>query len=124
MARKRRIEHHEIVRLFAQQLRAVRKERAMSQQALAQAAMVTGSYVGKLERAEAAAGIDMVARLAEALRVPPERLIASDRRASALPVFRSQIQRHVRKILSRNNEQSMQAIAVVLGMLDNALARQ
>jgi len=43
---------------------------------------------------------------------------------AALPVFKHQIQRHVRRMLGRTDEQSLQAIAVVLGLLDNALARQ
>jgi transcriptional regulator with XRE-family HTH domain len=125
MARKKRIEHHGIVQQFARRLRAVRKERGMSQQDLALKAMVTTSYVGKLERSGSAPGLDMVGRLAEALGVAPEKLITSTgREVAALPVFKHQIQRHVRNMLGRTDEQSLQAIAVVMGLLDNALARQ
>ena len=96
----------------------------MSQLALAQRAIVTTSYIGKLERAEAAAGIDMLGRLAEALGIQPERLIAGTHAASSLPVARDQIQRHIKRLLGRDDAQGLQAVAVVLSLIDNALARK
>jgi len=97
----------------------------MSQLALAQRAIVTSSYIGKLERGEAAPGIDMLGRLAEALGIEPEKLIASNAIIpSSIPVIRAQIQQQVRKLLSRDDEQGLRAVAIVLGLIDNALARK
>ena len=125
MARKKRIDHHPVVKTFAARLRATRRERGMSQMALAHRSLVTYSYIGKLERAEAAAGIDMLGRLADALGVNPAMLITDVKNpTSSLPVVREQIQRHVKKLLGRDAEESLQAIAVVMGLLDNAVARQ
>lgn len=125
MARKKRIQHHPIVEQFAERLRNVRRKRGMSQQALAFKAMVTPGYVGKLERSEAAPGLDMVGRLAEALGVAPESLVTGKGRApSPSWVIKDEIQRHVKKMLGRDDDTALQAIAVVLGLLDNALARR
>jgi transcriptional regulator with XRE-family HTH domain len=57
----------EIVRRFAARLREVRRSRGMTQAELGEAAGVAASYVGRLEAAGAAPGIDLVARLAAAL---------------------------------------------------------
>jgi transcriptional regulator with XRE-family HTH domain len=65
--RKKRVEHAEIVRLFAARLRELRYSRGMTQADLARAAHITTSYVGRLEAGGAAPGIDLVDRLATAL---------------------------------------------------------
>lgn len=65
--RKSRIDHAEIVGLFAARLREVRRSRGMTQADLARLAHVTVSYVGRLEGGGAAPGIDLVDRLAGAL---------------------------------------------------------
>lgn len=57
----------EIVRLFAARLREVRRSRGLTQAELGEAAGVAASYIGRLEAAGAAPGIDLVARLATAL---------------------------------------------------------
>ena len=73
MAKRRRIRHAEIVELFAARLREVRHSRGMTQAELARQAHVTVSYIGRLESAGAAPGIDLVERLAKALgKTPPE----------------------------------------------------
>lgn len=65
--RKRRIEHAEVVRLFAARLRELRHSRGMTQAELARLANITTSYIGRLEAGGAAPGIDLVGRLAAAL---------------------------------------------------------
>src|SRR5262245_17775488 len=68
MAKKRpRLQHAEIVELFAARLREVRHSRGMTQAELARQAHITVAYVGRLENAGAAPGIDLVERLAKAL---------------------------------------------------------
>lgn len=65
--KKTKIAHAESVRLFAACLREVRLSRGMTQAELAHQARVSEAYIGRLERAEGAPGIDLVARLAKAL---------------------------------------------------------
>jgi transcriptional regulator with XRE-family HTH domain len=68
MGRQRpRTRQAEIVRLFAARLREVRRTRGLTQAGLGEAAGVAASYIGRLEAAGAAPGIDLVARLATAL---------------------------------------------------------
>ena len=68
MARQRpRTRQAEIVRLFAARLREIRRSRGLTQAELAESANVATSYVGRLEAAGAAPGIDLVARLAASL---------------------------------------------------------
>jgi transcriptional regulator with XRE-family HTH domain len=62
-----RIQHAEIVGRFAARLRELRHSRGLTQAALAGQAQVTVSYIGRLEAAGAAPGIDLVERLATAL---------------------------------------------------------
>jgi len=61
--------------IFAANLRALRAERGLTQEALADAAGFNRNYVGMLEREENAATIDTVEKLAIALGVTPHSLI-------------------------------------------------
>ena len=63
-------------RIFARNLRAVRGARGMSQEALADAAKLDRTYISALERELYSASIDTVERLAQALSVPPDDLLA------------------------------------------------
>ena len=76
MAQKKHIRHHPIVAHFAARLRETRTASGLSQQALAQRAKVSTTYIGKLERGESSVGIDMLARLSEALGIEPVALLA------------------------------------------------
>lgn len=73
--KKKRIDHHPIVGEFAQRLRAARRRLGLSQYDLAIKSGMALTYCGKLERAECAAGIDTVARLAEVLGVSAASLV-------------------------------------------------
>lgn len=68
----------EIVRRFAARLREVRRSRGLTQADLGKAAGVATSYVGRLEAAGAAPGIDLVARLAAALGTTVHDLLPAD----------------------------------------------
>ena len=58
--RKTRIQHDEIVQLFAIRLKELRRAAGLTQAELARKAQVTTSYVGRLESGGAAPGIDLV----------------------------------------------------------------
>ena len=66
----------EIVCRFAANLRARRHELGMTQAELSRSAKIALSYVGRLEAATSSPGIDLLDRLAGALGVAPEALIA------------------------------------------------
>ena len=79
MAKKKpQIKHAKIVDRFSRRLRELRTSRGMRQSDVAQAASITTSYVARLESAGAAPGIDLVARLANALGTTVEDLLQGD----------------------------------------------
>ena len=65
-----------IVRRFAANLRAKRHELGMTQAELSRKAKIALSYVGRLEAGTSSPGIDLLDRLAGALGVRPEELLA------------------------------------------------
>jgi transcriptional regulator with XRE-family HTH domain len=68
MARQQKIRHDDVVRLFGQRLREVRRSRGLTQADLAERAEVTVGYVSRLESgAGGAVGLDLLARLAASL---------------------------------------------------------
>src|SRR5438105_303676 len=99
-AKKRRVQHAEIVRRFAGRLREVRISRGMTQAELAQKAFVTISYITRLESAGAAPGIDLVDRLAEAMGTNAEELIGKESRPDGLGVLKDQAKRLFELLLS------------------------
>lgn len=72
------------IRCHAANLRAKWHERGLTQAELSRAAKIALSYVGRLEAGTSAPGIDLLDRLAIALGVKPEELLAGgeDREAA------------------------------------------
>ncbi|QDU23308.1 helix-turn-helix domain-containing protein [Urbifossiella limnaea] len=87
------IRHAGVVERFAARLRELRLARGMTQADLAQQASVTPNYVGKLENAGAAPGIDLVERLGVALGVTASDLLQSSTPSDPRPVLRDQARR-------------------------------
>ncbi|WP_435017967.1 helix-turn-helix domain-containing protein [Tundrisphaera sp. TA3] len=88
--RKIEIEHEPIVGLFAARLREVRLSRGMTQIDLANRAVVTPTYIAKLEGGRVAPGIDLVARLAKALQTTISDLLPEAEPSDPLPLLREQ----------------------------------
>lgn len=65
----------ELRQIFADNLRRARLAAGMSQEELADAAEVDRTYVSALERSRYAASLDVMERLATALRVTPASLL-------------------------------------------------
>lgn len=124
MARKARKDmsvkkrHAEIVQVFARRLREVRRERGISQINLALRAGVHISYIGRLERAESAAGIDTVERLAAALGVPPGTLLTvKGTGQESLSTLHGQVRDNVEATIRKGDVASLHALAVVANAL-------
>ena len=73
--RKSRIQHTEIVQQFAARLRELRQANGLTQAELARQAHVALSHLSKLERGDAAPGLDLLDRLAQALGATVTRLL-------------------------------------------------
>jgi transcriptional regulator with XRE-family HTH domain len=68
----------EIRQLLARNLQRLRQARGLSQEELAHQAGVDRSYVSSLERGIYSATLDMLAKIAGALGVPPQMLLEPD----------------------------------------------
>ncbi len=63
------------LKLFAKRLHELRVGKGVSQEKLAEMANVHRNYVGRLERAEQSPSLDLICRLARALKVRPAELL-------------------------------------------------
>ena len=90
----------------------------MSQISLAFKAGIHISYIGRLERAESAAGIDTVERLAEALGVSPAELLEGGPTDKvSLESVRHQARANVEKALVKGDITSIQALSIMASAL-------
>ena len=64
--------------VLANNLKRLRNERGLSQEALADLAGIDRTYVSSLERKRYSATVDMLDRLAVALKVPASALVEND----------------------------------------------
>lgn len=62
--------HKTVRRILGTRLRALRKERRLSQERLGKKAGLSGKFIGEVERGEKSISMDSLAGLAEALAVP------------------------------------------------------
>lgn len=63
---------------LAANMRRMRQERQLSQEALAELVGIHRNYLGGIERQERNVGLDNIARIARALGVSPSRLLTED----------------------------------------------
>ncbi len=115
--RKVQIEHDEIVRLFAARLRVVRLSRGLTQTELANRAVVTPTYIGKLEAARVAPGIDLVDRLAKALGTTIADLLPETAPTDSLPVLREQ----AAKLTETLKEADRETLTMIVPLLNRLL---
>lgn len=115
--------HAEIVQRFAQRLRELRLARGMTQETLARKAAATTPYIGKLERAGAAPGIDLVERLAVALGISPTELLPAHE-PDPLTVLREQAEIRFCSVMGRGDRSTLEMLVPWLAVLDDALARK
>jgi transcriptional regulator with XRE-family HTH domain len=118
MARRRpRTRQAEIVRRFAARLRELRRSRGFSQAELARRAVVTPSYVARLEAGGAAPGIDLVDRLAQALGVTPADLLPTQTPPDTDVVLRERVTALFQTLLRTADRETLLMLAPLLARL-------
>ena len=118
MARRRQpIQHDPVVRRFAARLRELRRAAGLTQADLARAAHVTVTYVGRLENVGAAPGIDLVARLAQALGVGLTDLLPATDPPDRDAVLRAQARRLFDGLVVSADRETLQLLVPLLGRL-------
>jgi transcriptional regulator with XRE-family HTH domain len=121
--RKKTIKHDEIVARFGVRLRELRLARGMSQAELAGQADVTTNYISRLEGGGAAPGIDLVARLAQALGVAIADLLPGEEAVADLAVTRQQAKRLFDSLLQREDPAVLVLLTQLLARLSDATNR-
>ncbi len=121
---KKRIDYDEVVRRFGDRLRELRLSRGMTQADLAARAAVSTAYVGRLERGGAAAGIDLVARLADALGTSMAELLPSLGPAEPAAVLREQARKLFDGLVKSEDEAVLSLLAQMLARLADAVSAE
>lgn len=75
MAKRAKTKRSEIVGAFSARLRELRRSRGMTQADLATASKATAAYVWRLEAGDVSPGLEVLARLAQALGTTPADLL-------------------------------------------------
>lgn len=121
--RKRvRIRREPVIVTFGANLKALRSGRGFSQRRLAQLAGVHVTYISRLERGEAAPGLDLLDQLARALALPLAQLLPSTK-TDSLPLLQAQARRRLESILQRADSGTLGLLNPWLALLDDNLAR-
>ena len=107
----------EIVLRFAANLRRLRHERGLTQAELARKAKVALSYVGRLESAQSAPGIDLADKLAAALGVSPSELIAGGEERETMPLLRERARELAETLVTSADEDTLRMLNPLLARL-------
>ena len=121
--RKSRVSQAEIVQLFGERLRELRRSRGLTQAELARAAHVTVSYIWRLESGGAAPGIDLVARLAIALGSTLTDLLPTTASPDTLAILREQARRLFDGLLHSADRETFLMLNPLLARLTEAPSR-
>ncbi len=126
MARKTPIRQHAIVLAFAERLRQLRRSRGMTQRELARLSHLTESYISRLENGTIAPGIDLVARVANALGCSLGELLplAAAPERNSRDVVTEQAKRLFDSVLESRDPSFIFLLAQILSMLAEAVERQ
>lgn len=125
MAKKKsQIQHDVIVERFAVRLRELRHSRGLTQSQLAQHAMITASYVGRLESGGAAPGIDLVGRLAAALGTTVHDLLPADAPTEPEAILRDRAKSLFDDLLGRADRETLLMLVPLLARLGESPTRR
>ena len=115
--------HADVVHHFAARLRELRVSRGFSQAELAKRARISLPYMGRLERAKGAAGIDLVQRLAKALGVSMAELFPAES-PDQFAVLKQQAEKRFNAILMKADNSALAMLNPWLSLLDESLSRK
>jgi transcriptional regulator with XRE-family HTH domain len=122
-SKKRRVAQAEIVELFAARLRDRRQAAGLTQTALARRAHLTLTYVGRLEAAGAAPGIDTVARLADALGTTVHELLPQPAPPDTAAALKARARTDLDHLIQSGDPDVAKAVALVLRQLADTLRK-
>lgn len=115
--RRQSIRHAEIVPLFAARLRQLRTAHGLTQAELGRRAVVTESYVSRLESGAAAPGIDLVERLARTLGTTVADLLPAAAPVDTTEHLRSQARQLCASLIPKANRETLQLLVPFLARL-------
>jgi len=95
----------------------------MTQAELARHAHITASYVGRLESAGAAPGIDLLDRLAKALGTTPTDLLPTSAPTDSMAVLRDRAKKLFDAVLQSADRDALVMLNPLLARLGESLAR-
>ena len=124
MPNRRAKKRAEVVRLFADRLRELRRSRGMTQAELARRAEVCVTHLSELENAEIAPGIDLVDRLARALGAALADLLPSAAPPEPLPILRGQAERLFSALLDKGDRETFLQLNPLLALLVEAAGKR
>lgn len=122
--RKVEIEHEPIVVAFAARLREVRLSRGLTQSDLANRAVVTPTYIAKLEGARVAPGIDLVARLAKALGTSIADLLPEGELPDPVPLLKEQVSKLSETLGSSDRDTLLMLVPLLARLLESPTRRR
>lgn len=122
--RKVQIQHEPIVGIFAARLRELRLSRGMTQADLANRAVVTPTYLSKLEAARVAPGIDLVARLAKALGTSIVDLLPEEDVPDPLPLLKEQAGKLGEALKASDRETLLMIVPLLARLLESPTRRR
>ena len=115
--RKPRVQQAEIVQQFGARLREPRQARDTTQADLARAAQVARSHLSKLEKGEAAPGLDLLDRLAKASGTTVLGLLPPPAPAGDVVAQRDQIRKVFESVLGKAGGETLQLLERLLAYL-------
>ena len=122
--RGRRVRQAEIVRAFAARLREVRLSRGLTQAELGRRAGATASYVGRLEAAAVAPGIDLLGRLAAALGTAAADLLPEAEPPDEAAALRGEDRRLAAELVEAADRDALRMLNPLLARLLESVARR
>jgi transcriptional regulator with XRE-family HTH domain len=121
--RKSKVSHEPVVARFGERMRQLRLARGLTVERLARLAGLDSGYLGRVERAESAVGIDTAARIAAALKASLAELLPDDT-IDPLPMMRHEAEDHFAAIIQTADAATFSMLNPVLLMLRRNSARR
>jgi transcriptional regulator with XRE-family HTH domain len=117
--KKTRIDHADVVRRFADRLKEVRLALGLTQAEVARRAQVTVNYVGRLEAAGAAPGIDLLDRLAAALGTTAADLLPAGPSPDTADLLRQEARRLFEALVETADRDTLRLLVPLLARLND-----